>query len=78
MGYGLVNAYAAVQSACTYPRRVSGTFNNDTTVNSCGDIRAGNVFVKGPAQLELRATGRTVINSYFEVHKNARLNIKPQ
>jgi subtilisin family serine protease len=78
MGHGVLNAYAAVQSVCAYPYRVSGIFYNDKTINYCGDIRAGSVFVKGPAQLELHATGRTVINSHFEVHKDARLNIKPQ
>jgi subtilisin family serine protease len=76
MGYGLVDAYAAVQAACAIPVNFTNqTVTTDTTVTSCGDIYVQNVTVTNGAKLTLDAAGKTVIGSNFEVPIGSRLEI---
>jgi subtilisin family serine protease len=77
MGYGLVDAYAAVQAAC--PTMVNFTnriVTTDTTVISCGDINVQNVTVTNGAKLTLDAAGEVNIISDFEVELGSEFEIK--
>ncbi|MDR2805318.1 MAG: S8 family serine peptidase [Dysgonamonadaceae bacterium] len=77
MGYGLVDAYAAVQTACAMPVNFTDqTVTTDTTVTSCGDIYVQNVTVTNGAKLTLDAAGETTIEKDFEVELGSELKIK--
>jgi subtilisin family serine protease len=77
MGYGLVDAYAAVQAACPAIVNFNNqTITSDTTVVSCGDISVQNVTVTNNAKLTLDAANETIINSGFEVQLGSQLEIK--
>ncbi|MDR1981926.1 MAG: hypothetical protein LBQ39_09970 [Tannerellaceae bacterium] len=77
MGYGLVDAYAAVQVAAACPVNFSNrTVTSNTTVTSYCDINVQNVTVTNNAKLTLDAEGSTVINGTFEVALGAQLEIK--
>ena len=77
MGYGLVDAYAAVQAACpTVVNFTNQTVTSDTTVVSCGDINVRNVTVTNGARLTLDAACEVNIISDFEVESGSELEIK--
>ncbi|MDR1090637.1 MAG: S8 family serine peptidase, partial [Prevotella sp.] len=76
MGYGMVNAYAAVQAACpTIVNFTNQTVTTDTTVTSCGDINVQNVTVTNGAKLTLDAAGEVNIISDFEVELGSEFEI---
>jgi subtilisin family serine protease len=79
MGYGLVDAYAAVRAACATPV-VNFTNQNITTnttvTNNCGDINVQNVNVQNGAKLTIDAGGEVTINGDFEVQLGSELEIK--
>ncbi|MDR2927966.1 MAG: S8 family serine peptidase [Cytophagaceae bacterium] len=76
VGYGLVDAYAAVQAACpTLVNFTNRTVTTNTTVTSCGDINVENVTVKNGAKLTLDAPGEVNIGNNFEVEENAEFEI---
>ena len=81
MGYGLVNAYAAVQQICPPIVNFTGTVTTPiivtapTPIVSCGDINVQYVKVQSN-KLTLDAAGTTTINSDFEVVSGAELEIK--
>jgi len=77
MGYGLVNAYAAVQKAVECLTTTVNFVNKppittDTTVTSCGDIYIQNVTVTNNATLILDASGNINIQS-VTVTNNSKL-----
>jgi subtilisin family serine protease len=77
MGYGLVDAYAAVQAACpAIVNFTNQTVTSDTTVVSCGDINVQNVTVTNGAKLTLDAAGEVNIISDFEVELGSEFEIK--
>ncbi len=77
MGYGLVDAYAAVQGSCAVPVNFTNqTVTTNTTITSCGDIHVQNVSVQSGAKLTLDAAGETVINGNFEVDLGSELEIE--
>ncbi len=79
MGYGLVDAYAAVKAACPTPviNFVNQTVTTNTTVtNSCGDIKVENVIVQNSAKLILNATESVTITKDFNVEVGSLLEIK--
>ncbi|MDR1371627.1 MAG: S8 family serine peptidase [Dysgonamonadaceae bacterium] len=79
IGAGRVNANNAVQYVCNYPYKFTDkVVTSNTTINYCGDIYVEDVSVQGPAQLELRSDGKTIINGNFNLKTGARLNINPQ
>lgn len=76
MGYGLVDAFAAVQAACPIINFVNQTVTTDTTVtNNCGDINVQNVKVQNGAKLILDAAGEVNIISDFEVELGSEFEI---
>ena len=77
MGYGLVNAYAAVQvAACrTVVNFTDKTVTTDTTVKDC-DINVQNVTVTSGAKLTLDAGGEVNISPNFKVALGSELEIK--
>ncbi|MDR0733980.1 MAG: S8 family serine peptidase [Dysgonamonadaceae bacterium] len=75
MGYGLVNAYAAVQTACPTVNFTNRTVTSNTTVSGC-NIYVQNVTVTGGAKLTLNATGSTHIGSNVNVELGSQLEIK--
>ena len=79
MGYGLVNAYAAVRAACPTPVLdfINETVTTNTTVtNNCGDINVQNVKVQNGAKLTLNAAGEVNIISGFEVELGSEFEIR--
>jgi subtilisin family serine protease len=78
MGYGLLNAAAAVNAAsCTVPVIYAAhTVSTDTTVTSCGDIHVWNVNVINGAKLTLDAAGTVRILQNVEIELGSKLNIK--
>jgi subtilisin family serine protease len=76
MGYGLVNAYAAVQAACAVPVNFTNqTVTTNTTITSCGDINVQNVTVTNGAKLTLNAAGEVNIISDFDVELGSEFEI---
>jgi subtilisin family serine protease len=80
MGYGLVDAYAAVQLASCIRYLHDQTITSNTTVMGC-DINVWNVTVTPTSstpnpKLTLDSTGDTLIESNFEVQLGAELEIK--
>jgi hypothetical protein len=80
MGYGLVDAYAAVQLASCIRYLHDQTITSNTTVMGC-DINVWNVSVTPTSstpnpKLTLDSTGNTLIESNFEVQLGAELEIK--
>lgn len=76
-GYGLIDAHAAVQAACSSPVNFSNqTITTNTTVTSCSDINVHNVSVTNGAKLTLEAKGTTIIEGDFEVQSGSELEVK--
>jgi len=77
MGYGLVDAYAAVQAACaTLPSAVNfinQTVTATTNLNSCGNINIQNTTVTSTGVLNVRAGGTITINSPFNTAAGSSL-----
>ena len=82
MGYGRVNAYAAVQAVCPPIVNFIGTVTtpitvtSDTTIVSCGDINVQYVKVQNGAKLILDAAGEVNIISDFDVDLGSEFEIK--
>jgi subtilisin family serine protease len=75
MGYGLVDAYAAVQAAeCQTVSFTNQTVTTNTTVTGC-DINVQNVTVTSGAKLTLDATSETTLSN-VEVQLGSQLDIK--
>lgn len=75
MGYGLVNAFAAVQATCTLTNFVDQTVTTDTTVNGC-DVNIQDVNVQNNAKLTIDVQNDAFINGPFEVQIGSELDIK--
>jgi subtilisin family serine protease len=77
MGYGRVNAYAALQSiACPTVNFTDRTVSSSQTVTGC-DIYVRNVTVTGSnVKLTLDAANQTTIDRDFEVRLGSELEIK--
>ena len=78
MGYGLVNAYAAVQKAMSM---CVDTFTNETvtadrTVIGCDNLEVENVTVTNNAKLTLDAPGTITLGPGFKIELGAELEIK--
>ena len=81
IGYGLVDAYAAVQKAVacatTTVNFTSQTVSAaDETVTSCGDIYVKDVTVTNNKKLTLEASGMITIDGDFEVQLGSEFEIK--
>lgn len=77
LGTGRVNAYKAVQAACTITNFANHIVTIDTTIiNKCNDINVQNVQVTNSAKLILNADGNTTLHGTFEVQQGAQLEIK--
>jgi hypothetical protein len=74
MGYGLADAYAAVQLASCIRVITDQTITTATTVTGC-DINVRNVTVTSNAKLTLDANDETIINGPFEVVSGSQLEI---
>ena len=75
MGYGLVNAYAAVQAACPTTNFTNQTVTTNTTIAGC-DINVQNVTVTTGATLTLDAEGSVTLGGGFEMQPGSGLEIK--
>ena len=76
MGYGLVNAFAAVQKACETPYNfINQTVNSNTTIESCGDIFVKDITIKSGATLILKAAGNVIIEGDFDIELGAGFEI---
>jgi len=76
MGYGLVDANAAVQASCSAPYSIfNQTIITDKIINSCGNIYIENVSVESGAKMILNSTVSTTINCNFEVELGSELEI---
>lgn len=75
VGYGMVNAYAAVQAACQEVRVRNETISADKTVKSCGNIEFEDVIVKTGVKLSIDAPGEVVLGPGFEMEVGAELEM---
>lgn len=76
MGYGLVNAYAAVQAATACVNSYTDqTVTTNTSVTGCDALTVKNVIVKNGAKLTLTAPDSITINGNFEVETGAQLEV---
>lgn len=78
MGYGLVNAYDAVQKAVTCATTTVNFVNkppiiSDTTITSCGNIYIQNVTITNNAILTLDASGNIYILDDVKIENGAKL-----
>ena len=62
MGYGLVNAYAAVLAACTTVNLRNQTINNTQAITGC-EVAVNNVTFSSPANVTITGDYRVVVNS---------------
>jgi subtilisin family serine protease len=75
MGYGLVDAYAAVQAADCPTTIVSGTISSDITYSDC-IIEVVNATIQNNADVVFDAEEYTLINGTFEVQAGSTLEVK--
>lgn len=75
MGYGLVNAFAAVQAADCPTTVVSGIISTDITYSSC-KIEAVNATIQNNANVIFDAEEYTTIHGNFEVKIGSALEVK--
>ena len=75
MGYGLVDAYAAVQ-ACIAIFHNQTITASDITITACNDLDIQNVTVQNGGVLTLEAPGVITINEPFEVTSSSYLNVR--
>jgi len=75
MGYGLVDAYAAVQAADCLTTVVSGIISTDITYSDC-KIEVINATVQNNANVIFDAEKYTIINESFEVKTGSTLEVK--
>ena len=75
MGYGLVDAYAAVQAATCPTTFVSGTISADTTYSGC-KIEVVNTTIQNNANVIFDAEQYTSIYGNFEVKNGSTLEVK--
>ena len=75
MGYGLVDAYAAVRAACV-TAFTNQTVATDRTVIGCNNLQVENVTVTNNANLKLDAPGSVRIQSGFKIEAGSSLQIK--
>ena len=80
MGYGLVNAYAAVQAVCaTIPppaNFINQIVTTNTNVTHCGDINVANVTVTNNAKLTLQPAGDVIFTGDLDLTSGTELEIK--
>jgi subtilisin family serine protease len=77
MGYGLVDAYAAVQAAASCVNSYTNqTVTTNTTVTGCNTLNVQNVTVTNGAKLTLNAPGEVIINGTFEVLYGSSLEVQ--
>jgi subtilisin family serine protease len=77
MGYGMVDAYAAVQTAgCQTVNFTNQTVTTDTTITNWCDINVQNGTVTNGANLTFDTENETVLESNFEVQLGSQLEIK--
>lgn len=74
-GYGLVNAYEAVQTACANVKVQNEVISEDRTVKSCGDLLFENVTIKKGAKLTIEATGNVTFGNGFLLEEGAELQM---
>lgn len=75
MGYGLVDAFAAVQAADCPTTVVSGIISTDITYSGC-KIEAVNATIQNNANVIFDAEEYTIINDAFEVKIGSTLEVK--
>lgn len=77
MGYGLVDAYAAVQAAALCVNDfINTTVTANTNVTGCSNLNVQNVKVQNNAKLTLNSSGTITINGAFEVAFGSQLEVK--
>jgi len=74
VGYGLLDAFTAVQ-ACPTTTIANETIDEDTEINGC-DVNLNNVNVEYNSQLIIDAENNVEINGEFEVELGSELEIK--
>ncbi len=75
VGYGMVNAYAAVQAACQDVKVRNETISANKSVKSCGNVEFEDVIVKTGIKLSIDAPGEVVFGSGFEMEAGAELEM---
>ncbi|MGC9352717.1 MAG: S8 family peptidase [Mariniphaga sp.] len=75
MGYGLIDAFAAVQAADCPTTVVSGIISTDITYSDC-KIEAVNATIQNNANVIFDAEEYTIINGSFEVETGSTLEVK--
>lgn len=78
VGYGLIDAFAAVQAAqpCSGTTNLTNqTVTSNTTVNGC-NVNVQNVNVQNNSKLTIDAQNSTTINGTFEIRIGSELEIK--
>lgn len=75
-GYGLVDAYAAVQAAhCPNLIISNEIISSDRTISHCGDINLENVIIKAGAKLSIETPGEVIFGSDFEMEVGSELEM---
>ena len=76
VGYGLVNAYAAVQAVQCINDYINQAVTSNTTVNGCTNLNVQNITVTNNSLLQLNAPGDIVITGPFEIQAGSSLQVK--
>ena len=76
MGYGLVDAYAAVYAAICKDDFTNKPVTTDTKVIGCTDLNVKDVSVANSAKLKLEAPGKVIISKDFQMQLGSELKIK--
>ncbi len=76
MGYGLIDAFAAVQAAsCETTNFTNRAVTSNTTIEDC-NVSIQDVEVRNNSKLTIEAENEVIINGEFEVKSGAELEIK--
>jgi subtilisin family serine protease len=75
IGYGLVDAYAAVQNACSNIIIQNQAIYVNTTVNGCDNVSLKNVTVQSSSKLTVNAHGTVSIEGPFSIREGSQLEV---
>jgi subtilisin family serine protease len=75
MGYGVLNAYAAVQAACASLDIINQTITTNTTVTACSNLNIRNVRIQNNSKLTVNVPGTTYIEGPFSIREGSQFEV---
>lgn len=75
MGYGLVNAHAALLKICANMKIENTTITGNVKLKGCDDVHIQNATMKNGASLSVETPGNLIIDKDFIMESNTSINV---